>query len=83
MSNVDSNTNGENEDNFEGDIMNGLDKYEIGGMHGNTTDDIFGDANISAHVLGQEGLELNDPYAFVDEKEFNVRLRLEGEVLFV
>ncbi len=79
---VNSNASGENEDNFEGDTMNGLDEHEIGGMHGNTTDDIFGDANISAHVLGQGGLKLNDPYAFVDEEEFNARLGLEGEVSF-
>jgi len=53
MSNLDSNANGEDEDDFEGDIMNGLDKHKIGGMHGNTTNDIFGDANINENGLGQ------------------------------
>ncbi len=55
MSNVNSNMSGEDVDNLEGDTMNGLDEHKIGGMHGNTTNDIFGDANINEHVLGQEG----------------------------
>jgi hypothetical protein len=52
MFDVNSNASGENVDNFKSDIMNGLEEHEIGGMHGNTINDIFGDANISAHVLG-------------------------------
>jgi hypothetical protein len=82
ISNVNSNTSGEDVDDLEGDTMNGLDEHEIGGMHGNTIDDIFGDANINEHVLGKEGRELNDPYTFVDEEEFNVRFGPRGEVPF-
>jgi hypothetical protein len=70
MFDVDSNASDEDEDNFKGGIMNGLDKHEIGGRHGDTTNDIFGDANNNVHVLGEKGQELNDPYTFVDEGEF-------------
>ncbi len=83
MTNVNSNTSGEDVDNLEGDTMNGLDENEIGGMHGNTTNDIFGDANINEHVLGQEGRKLNDPYTFVDKEEFNARFGPRGKVHFV
>ncbi len=79
MSNVNSNASGEDVDDFVGDIMNGLNKHKIGGMHGNTANDIFGNANINEHVLNQEGQKLNDPYTF-DEKEFNIKLGLGGKV---
>lgn len=82
MSNVDSNVSGKDVDNFEGDIMNGLNKHKIGGNHGNTTNDILGDANINEHVLSQEDQKFNDPYRFVDEEEFNARLGTGGKVHF-
>jgi hypothetical protein len=43
----------------------------------------FGDANNIALALGQGDQELNDPYTFVDEKEFNVRPGTGGKVVFV
>jgi hypothetical protein len=82
MFDVDSNVSDEVEDNFKGGTMNGLDKHAIGRMHVNTTNDIFGDANNNSHVLGQKGQELNDPYAFVDEEEFNAKLGPRGEIVF-
>lgn len=69
-------------DNFEGNTMNGLDEHKISGMHGNIIDDIFGDANISEHVLCQKSRELNNAYTFVDEEAFNVRPGRESEVPF-
>jgi hypothetical protein len=51
-------------------------------MHGNTTNDIFGDANNSVHVLGQRGWELNNLYTFVDEEEFNAKLGPRGKIAF-
>jgi hypothetical protein len=43
----------------------------------------FGDANNIALALGQGDQELNNPYTFIDEKEFNVRLETRGKIAFV
>jgi len=43
----------------------------------------FKDVNNIALVLCQGDQELNDPYTFVDEEEFNVRLGIGGKVAFV
>jgi hypothetical protein len=82
ISNVDSNTSGKDVDKFQGDNMNGLDEHKIGGMHGNIIGDLFGEANISEHVICQKGQKLNNSYTFVDEEEFNARPGPKSEVPF-
>jgi hypothetical protein len=73
MFNIDSIVNNQAIDDFEGKIMDDFDKHEINGMHGNNIKDNFGDANNSAPKLSQGNEKLNNPYTFVDKKEFNAR----------
>jgi hypothetical protein len=82
MLNVNFNMSSQDESNFESNIMDDFNEHEIGGMHRNNTNDIFGDANNNSPKLGQGKQELNDPYTFVDKKEFNVRPKVGGNVAF-
>jgi len=80
---VNLNMSNQDEGDFEGNTMDDFNEHEIGGMHGNNINDIFGDANKNFLELGQGDQKPYDPYTFVDKKEFNVRPRVEGNVAFV
>jgi hypothetical protein len=83
MFDVDSNASDEDEDDIKGGTMNGLDKHQIDGMHGNTTNDIFGDANNNAHVLGQKGQELNIHIHLLTKRSLMLSLDLEVKLFLL
>jgi len=73
MLNVNLNMNIQGEGNFEGNTMDDFNEHETGEMHGNNTNDIFGDVNNNSLELGQGDQEPNDPYTFVDKKELGYK----------
>lgn len=82
MLNVDFNMNSKDESDFKCDTIDDFNEHEIGGMHGNKINDIFGDVNNNLLKLDQGEEEPNYPYTFVDKKEFNVMPRVGGNVVF-
>ncbi len=53
MFNINSIANSQAIDDFEGKITDDFDKHRFNGMHGNNTNDIFGDTKNSALKLSQ------------------------------
>ncbi len=69
MLNVNLNMNSQD----EGNTMDDFNEHETDEMHGNNTNDIFGDVNNNSLELGQGDQEPNDPYTFVNKKELGYK----------
>jgi hypothetical protein len=82
MLDVDFNMSSKDEDDFKSNTMNDVNEHEIGGTHGNNTNDIFRDVNNNSFKLDQGEQEPNDPYTFADKKEFNMKPKVGGNVVF-
>jgi hypothetical protein len=61
MLDVNFNMSNQDEGDFEDDTMDDFNEPELGGMHGNNINDIYGDVNNNSPKLGQEDQKLNDP----------------------
>jgi len=82
MLNVDFNMSSKDEGDFKCNTIDDFNEHEICGMHGNKINDIFGDVNNNLFKLDQGEEEPNDTYTFIDKKEFNVKPRVGGNVVF-
>jgi len=73
MSNVKSNTNNQDVDDFEGCIMDDFDKHKFGEVYGLTLKVSIGTPKLgqgnSVPKLSQGSQKPNDPYTFVDKKK--------------
>jgi hypothetical protein len=70
--------NSKDEGDFKGDTMDDFNEHEIGGMHANNTNDIFGDVNNNSLKLDQGKKNLIIHIHLLTKRNLMLSLELEA-----